>query len=131
MARHLAPGGLAVVDVWLPDADDLARFDGRLILEYERTIRRPGALVTKVAAAQHDAASGIVNLTTIYEEGARASRRPLDSCVAMRCGSSRRRARATSPRAPGWRSRRWPASYDLEPLGPGQRARRSSWLARR
>ena len=29
LADHLAPGGLAVVDVWLPDAEDLARFDGR------------------------------------------------------------------------------------------------------
>ena len=37
MAAHLAPGGLAVVDVWLPDADDLARFDGRVILEWPRT----------------------------------------------------------------------------------------------
>ena len=31
---------LAVVDVWLPDAEDLARFDGRIILEWPRT--RPG-----------------------------------------------------------------------------------------
>ena len=69
MARHLAPGGLAVADVWLPDADDLARFDGRLILEYERQEPESGALVTKIAAAQHDAASGIVNLTSIYDEG--------------------------------------------------------------
>jgi SAM-dependent methyltransferase len=69
MATHLAPGGLAVADIWLPDADDLARFDGRLILEYERTDPASKALVTKVAAAQHDAASGIVNLTSIYEEG--------------------------------------------------------------
>jgi SAM-dependent methyltransferase len=69
MARHLAPGGIAVVDVWLPDADDLARFDGRLILEYERTDPESGALVTKIAAAQHDAASGVVNLMSIYEEG--------------------------------------------------------------
>jgi SAM-dependent methyltransferase len=69
MARHLAPGGLAVVDIWLPDADDLARFDGRLILEYDRTAPDSKALVTKTAAAQHDAASGIVNLTSIYEEG--------------------------------------------------------------
>ena len=26
IAAHLAPGGVAVVDAWLPDADDLARF---------------------------------------------------------------------------------------------------------
>jgi SAM-dependent methyltransferase len=69
LANHLVPGGLAVVDVWLPDADDLRRFDGRLILEYARNDPETGNLVTKVAAAQHDAANGIVNLTSIFEEG--------------------------------------------------------------
>jgi SAM-dependent methyltransferase len=69
MARHLAPGGLAAVDVWLPDADDLARFDGRMILEYARDDPETGRHVTKVAAAQHDASTGIVSLTTIFEEG--------------------------------------------------------------
>ena len=69
MARHLAPGGLAVADVWLPDADDLARFDGRLILEYVRTDPESGHLVTKTAAASHDPTSGTVELTTIFEEG--------------------------------------------------------------
>jgi SAM-dependent methyltransferase len=69
MASHLAPGGLAVADVWLPDADDLARFDGRLILEYVRTDPETGNLVTKTAAAEHDATSGTVELTTVFEEG--------------------------------------------------------------
>jgi SAM-dependent methyltransferase len=69
MATHLAPWGLAAVDVWLPDADDLARFDGRLILEYDRSDPETGRRVTKLAAAQHDASTGVVNLTTIYEEG--------------------------------------------------------------
>ena len=69
LAAHLAPGGLAAVDVWLPDADDLARFDGRVILEWPRTDPETGHLVTKAGSAQHDAATGIVTLTTIYEEG--------------------------------------------------------------
>jgi SAM-dependent methyltransferase len=69
MAGHLAPGGVAVADVWLPDADDLARFDGRLILEYERTDPETGRRVTKTAAALHDASSAMVALTSIYEEG--------------------------------------------------------------
>jgi SAM-dependent methyltransferase len=73
MSRHLAPGGIAVADVWLPDADDLARFDGRLILEYERPDPESNSLVTKVAAAQHDAASGIVNLTSVFEQGAQGA----------------------------------------------------------
>ena len=36
LAAHLAPGGLAIVDAWLPDAEDLARYDGRLVLEWVR-----------------------------------------------------------------------------------------------
>ena len=41
----------------------------RMILEYDREDPETGRRVTKVAAAQHDASTGIVNLTTIYEEG--------------------------------------------------------------
>ncbi len=69
MADHLAPGGLAVVDVWIPDADDLARFDGRISLEWPRLDPDTGSVVTKAASAQHDAASATVTLTTIFEEG--------------------------------------------------------------
>lgn len=69
IARHLAPGGLAVVDVWLPEAEDLARFDGRLIFEYERLEPETGQRVTKVDSARFDATTATVDLTTIYEEG--------------------------------------------------------------
>jgi SAM-dependent methyltransferase len=69
MARHLVPGGLAIVDVWLPSADELARYDGRLGLEYVRTDPESGLTVTKTAAAQHEPATGHVQLTSIYEEG--------------------------------------------------------------
>jgi SAM-dependent methyltransferase len=70
LARHLAPGGLAVVDVWQPGADDLARYDGRIILEHARRDPETGRLVTKASSAQHDPSSQLVTLTTIYEEGA-------------------------------------------------------------
>ncbi len=70
IASHLAPGGVAAVDVWLPDAEDLARFDGRLSLEYARTDPTSGNQVTKMASARHDAATGVVELTVIYEESA-------------------------------------------------------------
>ena len=69
MAAHLAPGGVAVVDAWLPDADDLARYDGRLVLEWGREEPGTGRVVTKTAAAEHDAATGVVRLTTIFEAG--------------------------------------------------------------
>jgi SAM-dependent methyltransferase len=69
LADHLLPGGLAVVDVWLPDGTDLARFDGRITLEWPRLDPETGSIVTKVASAQHDAATASVTLTTIFEEG--------------------------------------------------------------
>ncbi len=67
LARHLAHDGVAIVDVWLPDADQLSRYDGRLGLEYVRRDPDSGRVVTKTAAARHDA-SGRVDLTAIYEE---------------------------------------------------------------
>ncbi len=69
MARHLAHGGVAVVDVWLPAGHELARYDGRTSLEYVRTDTETGLLVAKTAAARHDPAHGTVELTAAYEEG--------------------------------------------------------------
>ncbi len=69
LADHLAPGGLAVADVGLPDATDLARFDGRISLEWTRLDPATGETVTKIASAQHDAATATVVLSTIFEEG--------------------------------------------------------------
>ena len=68
LARHLTHDGMAVVDIWQPDADQLARYDGRLGLEYVRRDATTGATVTKMASAHHDA-SGRVLLTAIYDEG--------------------------------------------------------------
>jgi SAM-dependent methyltransferase len=128
MARYLASGGLAVVDIWLPDADDLARFDGRLILEYERRDPESKALVTKIAAAQHDAASGIVNLTSIYEEGdqgaspARFVRR--DALRLVSADELRDFAESA-----GLEVETLAGGYDLEPLGAG--SERAIIVARR
>jgi SAM-dependent methyltransferase len=69
LADHLAPGGLAVVDVWIPDAEDLGRFDGRISLEWPRLDPETGLIVTKAASAEHDASSASVTLTSIFEEG--------------------------------------------------------------
>ncbi len=118
LAGHLAPGGIAVVDVWLPDADDLARFDGRLILEYEREDPASGERVTKTAAASHDAASGRVSLTAIYEQG-----RPGEPA---RRWVRRDALRLVSPdelrdfaELAGLAVEVIGGGYDLEPLGPG------------
>ncbi len=67
LAAHLAPGGLAVVDAWLPDADDLARYDGRLVLEWVREEPGTGRTVTKTGSATYDPSTGVANLTTIFE----------------------------------------------------------------
>ena len=69
MARHLGPGGVAVVDVWLPAADELARYDGRLSLEYVRLDPETHLVVAKTASAEHEPTRGRVDLTAIYDEG--------------------------------------------------------------
>jgi SAM-dependent methyltransferase len=118
LAAHLAPGGLAVVDVWLPDTDDLVRFDGRLIFEYERVDPESGRIVSKVAAARHDGALGVVDLTSIYEEGA-----PGEPAVrwirhdALRLvGPDELRSLAEDA---GLVVEQLAGTYDLDPLGPG------------
>ncbi len=68
MFELLAPGGIAVVDTWLPGVEDLTRFDGRLSLEWLRTDAETGREVTKLAAAWYDAGSRLVTLTTIFDE---------------------------------------------------------------
>ncbi len=69
LAAHLAPGGLAVVDAWLPDADDLSRYDGRLILEWVRDDPRTGRTVTKSGSAVFDQTTGEIRLTTFFDAG--------------------------------------------------------------
>jgi SAM-dependent methyltransferase len=118
IARHLAPGGLAVVDIWLPDTDDLARFDGRLALEYVRIDPETGLTVTKVASARHDPTHAIVDLVAIYEEGepgqppARWVRRDALRLV----GADELRGMAEDA---GLVVEELAGGYDLEPLAPG------------
>jgi SAM-dependent methyltransferase len=69
LAAHLAPGGLAMVDAWLPDAEDLARYDGRLVLEWVRADPATGKTVTKTCSAIYDPTTSTVVLTTFFEEG--------------------------------------------------------------
>jgi SAM-dependent methyltransferase len=69
MADLLAPGGLAVVDTWLPTPADLVGFDGRLSFEWQRTDPETGHDVTKVLAAWYDHVRRRVTLTTFFDEG--------------------------------------------------------------
>ena len=117
LARHLAPDGLAVVDVWLPDADQLSRYDGRLGLEYVRAARDGGPLVTKTAAAHHHSSGG-VELTAIYEEAEQGG--------TVRRWVRQDRLRLVGPEelvalaeAAGLRVETLAGDYDLRPYEPG------------
>ena len=118
LADHLGPGGLAVVDVWLPDADDLARFDGRIMLEWPRLDRETGAIVTKADSAQHDAASGSVTLTTIFEEGGQGepARRWVHRDRLRLVSADELRGFAEDA---GLTVELLAGSYDMGPMGPG------------
>ena len=118
LARHLAPGGLAVVDVWLPEPDDLARFDGRMIFEYERREPETGHAVTKVAAARFDPTTAIVDLTAIYEEGPAGGTtiRWIRHDALRLVGADELRSMAEDA---GLIVDEVGGDYDLDPIGPG------------
>ena len=117
--RTSRPGGLAVVDVWLPDADDLARFDGRLILEYDRARprdrqRRDQGRGRPARRRDRDRRPDV----DLRGGPARASRRAAGSAATC-SGSSRRDELRDFARTPGWRSRSIAGDYDLGRSAPG------------
>ena len=118
LADHLGPGGLAVVDVWIPDAEDLARFDGRIMLEWPRLEPETGAIVTKADSAQHDAATGSVLLTTIFEEGGQGepSRRWVRRDRLRLVSADELQGYAEDA---GLEIELIAGSYDMGPMGPG------------
>lgn len=69
MAGLLAPGGLAVVDTWIPIPADLTAFDGRLSLDWLRTDPETGNEVAKQSAAWFDPVARVVTLVTLFDEG--------------------------------------------------------------
>ncbi|MEP7360197.1 MAG: class I SAM-dependent methyltransferase [Chloroflexota bacterium] len=64
---HLTPAGRAVIDVWLPAADDLTLYDGRQLLEWVRTDPQTNERVSKTAAAHYDPAANTAVLTTTFD----------------------------------------------------------------
>jgi SAM-dependent methyltransferase len=128
LAAHLAPGGTAVVDAWLPDADDLSRYDGRLILEWVREDPSSGRIVTKTGSATYDPSGSAVHLVTIFDEG-----RPGEPAVRWVRSD---RLRLVSPEelvtfaeAAGLIVETLAGGYDLEPLDA--RSERVVLVARR
>jgi SAM-dependent methyltransferase len=68
LARHLRPGGVAVVDVELPDANELASWDGRVVLDWIREDpEAPGWDVVRMSSARHDAVTASTLLSVIYD----------------------------------------------------------------
>jgi SAM-dependent methyltransferase len=118
LAAHLAPGGLAAVDAWLPDAEDLARFDGRITLEWPRPDPETGAVVTKTGSAEYDPATATVTLTAIYEVGQQGE-------PAARWVRRDRLRLITADELAGFADDAGlevelvAGGYDLSPLGPG------------
>lgn len=117
MARHLLAGGLAVVDAWLPSADELARYDGRLGLEYVRHDRESGLVVTKIAGAQHETVGSRVELTCIYDESEQGGtvRRWIRQDRLRLLGVEELRIMAESA---GLEIEVMAGDYDLNPIGP-------------
>ena len=118
LAAHLAPGGLAAVDAWLPDADDLGRYDGRVMLEWPRTDPETGSVVTKVGSAQHDAATNTISLSAIYEEG-RQGEAPRRWVRHDRLRLVSADELAAFAEEAGLRVEIVAGGYDLSPIGPG------------
>ncbi|HEY5628838.1 MAG TPA: hypothetical protein VIR16_04945, partial [Candidatus Limnocylindrales bacterium] len=97
---------------------DLARYDGRLVLEWVRDDPATGHTVTKTGAAEYDGSTGVVRLTTIFESG-------LPGEPALRW-VRRDRLRLVGPdelaafaEAAGLAVEELAGGYDLEPLGLG------------
>jgi SAM-dependent methyltransferase len=128
MAGLLAPGGIAVVDCWLPAPEDLVRFDGRLSLEWLRTDPETGREVMKLAAAWYDGANRLVTLVTIFDEAA-----PGESPIRWTRSDAMRLLAADELIAhaedAGLVVEQVAGDYDLSPIGPG--ADRAILVARR
>ncbi len=68
MRRHLAPDGRAVIDTWLPTADDLTIYDGRMIAEWTRTDPETGDQVSKSSSATFDPATRRATIDTHFDD---------------------------------------------------------------
>ena len=118
MFELLGPSGLAVIDTWLPGAEDLVRFDGRVSLEWLRTDPETGREVAKLAAAWYDAGSRIVTLTTIFDEAEPGSApiRWTRSDALRLVGPDELQDHATDA---GLEVESLASDYDLSPFWPG------------
>ena len=119
LAAHLRPDGRAVVDVWLPGPDDLALYDGRLLLEWLRDDPETGERVTKTASARYDSATSSLHLTQLYDAsapGERGLRRTIRTDRIRLIGASELVSMAASV---GLRVETMAGDHQMAPFGPG------------
>lgn len=67
IAELLAPDGRAVIDVWLPAPDDLAVYDGRLVLDWVKDDGR-GGHVAKQTSATYASSTRVARVTSFFDE---------------------------------------------------------------
>jgi SAM-dependent methyltransferase len=67
IAAHIAKDGRAVIDVWLPVPDDLALYDGRIVLDWVRRDEELDEWVAKMTAASYAPASGTAMITSFFD----------------------------------------------------------------
>ena len=120
LARHLRPGGLAVVDVWLPSADELSAYDARVALEWLRPEEDgdpPGGQARQRPprhVGRHGDADHVLRSLADGRRAGRADRRGPTTCA-----SSRRPSSTAMAHAAGLRVELLAGDYRMEPFGPG------------
>lgn len=67
VAASLAPDGRAVIDVWLPGPEDLALYDGRVVLDWVRRDEEASEQVAKLTSARYAAAARSAEVTSFFD----------------------------------------------------------------
>jgi SAM-dependent methyltransferase len=67
VARHLAPATRVAIDVWLPTPDDLALYDGRVVLDWVRQDESTGEWVAKTTSARYEPATQIAHVRSFFD----------------------------------------------------------------
>jgi len=67
VARAMDSDGRAVIDVWLPEPNDLALYDGRQVLDWVRHDDERDEWVSKTTSARYASASRSAEITSIFD----------------------------------------------------------------
>jgi SAM-dependent methyltransferase len=119
LAHHLRPGGLAVIDAWLPQSAEVAAYDGRVALEWLRVDKGGTHHVAIFGAARYEGATATVTLTAYFD------RWPLAGGRLERIGRTDELRLVTAgeltamAEAAGLRVETLAGDYRMEAFGPG------------